>query len=101
MSRPRLFCLNRCLVVRKGIAEMVADASTHAVMYQVEGTRRYTTIRLPTSADFFLFYNFHRVFSGLLSSVTISSPFKISHEQFAYESLKFGGPSCPQWKIHP
>lgn len=42
MSRPRLFCLNRCLVVRKGIAEMVADASTHAVMYQVEGTRRYT-----------------------------------------------------------
>lgn len=35
--------LNRCLVVRKGIAEMVADASTHAVMYQVEGTRRYTT----------------------------------------------------------
>lgn len=45
MSRPRLFCLNRCLVVRKGIAEMVADASTHAVMYQVEGTRRYTTIK--------------------------------------------------------
>lgn len=36
MSRPRLFCLNRCLVVRKGIAEMVADASTHAVMYQVK-----------------------------------------------------------------
>lgn len=64
MSRPRLFCLNRCLVVRKGIAEMVADASTHAVMYQVEGTRRYTTIRLPTNADIF-FYNFHRVFSGL------------------------------------
>lgn len=53
MSRPRLFCLNRCLVVRKGIAEMVADASTHAVMYQVEGTRRYTTIRLPTNADIF------------------------------------------------
>lgn len=72
MSRPRLFCLNRCLVVRKGIAEMVADASTHAVMYQVEGTRRYTTIRLPTNADIFS-YNFHRVFSGLLSSVTISS----------------------------
>lgn len=54
MSRPRLFCLNRCLVVRKGIAEMVADASTHAVMYQVEGTRRYTTIRLPTNPNVFL-----------------------------------------------
>lgn len=69
MSRPRLFCLNRCLVVRKGIAEMVADASTHAVMYQVEGTctRRYTTIRLPTNPNMF-FYNFHRVFSGLVSS---------------------------------
>lgn len=53
MSRPRLFCLNRCLVVRKGIAEMVADASTHAVMYQVEGTRRYTTIRLPTNPNMF------------------------------------------------
>lgn len=65
-------CLNRCLVVRKGIAEMVADASTHAVMYQVEGTRRYTTITLPTNADIF-FYNFYRVFSGLLSSVTTSS----------------------------
>lgn len=54
MSRPRLFCLNRCLVVRKGIAEMVADASTHAVMYQVKGTSRYTTIRLPTNANIFL-----------------------------------------------
>lgn len=28
--------LNRCLVVRKGIAEMVADASTHAMMYHVK-----------------------------------------------------------------
>lgn len=64
--------LNRCLVVRKGIAEMVADASTHAVMYQVEGTRRYTTIRLPTNPNMF-FYKFHRVFSDLLSSVTTSS----------------------------
>lgn len=67
MSRPRLFCLNRCLVVRKGIAEMVADASTHAVMYQVEGTRRYTTIRLPTNADisfcFTTFIAYFRVFS--------------------------------------
>lgn len=101
MSRPRLFCLNRCLAVRKGIAEMVADASTHAVMYQVKGTRRYTTIKDFPQTRIFLFYNFHRVFSGLLSSVTISSPFNISHEQFAYESLKFGGPSWPQWKIHP
>lgn len=95
MSRPRLFCLNRCLVVRKGIAEIVADASTYAVMYQVKGTRRYTTIRLPTNPNMFFFYNFHRVFSGLLSSVTISSPFNISYEQFVYELLKFGGPSCP------
>lgn len=65
MSRPRLFCLNRCLVVRKGIAEMVADASTHAVMYQVKGTRRYTTIRLPTNADFCFttFIAYFRVFS--------------------------------------
>lgn len=80
---------------------MVADASTHAVMYQVEGTRRYTTIKDFLQTRIYFFYIFHRVFSGLLSSVTISSPFKISHEQFAYESLKFGGPSCPQWKIHP
>lgn len=82
MSRPRLFCLNRCLVVRKGIAEMVADASTHAVMYQVEGTRRYTTIRLPTNPNMF-FYNFHRVFSGLLSSakniLLSTSPTSNSH----------------------
>lgn len=83
MSRPRLFCLNRCLVVRKGIAEMVADASTHAVMYQVEGTRRYTTIKdfLRTRTCFF--YNFHRVFSGLLSSaknlLLSTSPTSNSH----------------------
>lgn len=67
MSRPRLFCLNRCLVVRKGIAEMVADASTHAVMYQVEGTRRCTTIKdfLQTRIFFFFttFIAYFRVFS--------------------------------------
>lgn len=67
MSRPRLFCLNRCLVVRKGIAEMVADASTHAVMYQVEGTRRYTTITLPTNADiFFVLQLSSRIFGSSL-----------------------------------
>lgn len=59
--------LNRCLVVRKGIAEMVADASTHAVMYQVEGTRRYTTIRLPTNADiFFVLQLSSRIFGSSL-----------------------------------
>lgn len=74
MSRPRLFCLNRCLVVRKGIAEMVADASTHAVMYQVEGTRRYTTIRLPTNADIFFttFIAYFRVFSPPSQSPLLS-----------------------------
>lgn len=66
MSRPRLFCLNRCLVVRKGIAEMVADASTHAVMYQVEGTRRYTTIRLPTNADISFLQLSSRIFGSSL-----------------------------------
>lgn len=67
MSRPRLFCLNRCLVVRKGIAEMVADASTHAVMYQVKGTRRYTTtIRLPTNADNFFLQLSSRIFGSSL-----------------------------------
>lgn len=101
MSRPRLFCLNRCLVVRKGIAEIVADASTHAVMYQVEGTRRYTTIRLPTNPNMFFFTTFIAYFRVFSPPPKISSPFNISHEQFAYESLKFGGPSWPQWKIHP
>lgn len=66
MSRPRLFCLNRCLVVRKGIAEMVADASTHAVMYQVEGTRRYTTTKLPTNADIFFLQLSSRIFGSSL-----------------------------------
>lgn len=66
MSRPRLFCLNRCLVVRKGIAEMVADASTHAVMYQVEGTRRYTTIRLPTNPNMFFLQLSSRIFGSSL-----------------------------------
>lgn len=92
--------LNRCLVVRKGIAEMVADASTHAVMYQVEGTRRYSTIRLPTNPNMFFLQLSSRIFE---SSVLRQKPppFNISYEQFAYESLKFGGPSWPQWKIHP
>lgn len=75
--------LNRCRVVRKGIAEMVADASTHAVMYQVEGTRRYTTIRLPTNADFFCFTTFiayFRVFSPPPKSPLLStSPTSNSH----------------------
>lgn len=102
MSGPRLFCLNRCLVVRKGIAEMVADASTHAVMYQVKGTRRYTTYYKTSykrgySFCFTTFIAYFRVFSPPPKS----PPFNISYEQFAYESLKFGGPSCPQWKIHP
>lgn len=101
MSRPRLFCLNRCLVVRKGIAEMVADASTHAVMYQVEGTRRYTTIKDFLQTRIFLFTTFIAYFRVFSPPPKISSPFKISYEQFAYESLKFGGPSWPQWKIHP
>lgn len=73
MSRPRLFCLNRCLVVRKGIAEMVADASTHAVMYQVKvlgGILLYNT----SYKRGYFFLQVLGVFSGLLSSVTISSP---------------------------
>lgn len=45
---------------------MVADASTHAVMYQVEGTRRYTTIRLPTNADIFFLQLSSRIFGSSL-----------------------------------
>lgn len=78
MSRPRLFCLNRCLVVRKGIAEMVADASTHAVMYQVKGTRRYTTIKT----------SYKRGYSFLqLSSRIFGSSLLLRHNLLSFQNL--------------
>lgn len=100
MSRPRLFCLNRCLVVRKGIAEMVADASTHAVMYQVKVLGGILLYNTSYKRGYFFLQLLSRIFGSSLLRHNLLS-FNISYEQFAYESLKFGGPSCPQWKIHP